>query len=221
MIKSFVQPIYNRLIRGRIPKRFGVYNGIPVKNVPLFDFTDEWPNHEEPNVRAHQTYTKRGDHVVMLGGGYAVSAVHAARAVGKEGSVTVYEPARESVILCRSTIAKQGLSDRVEIVHAAVGPINNPYGAVNEAKRYEPEDLPKCDVLEIDIEGGELDVLNSLEIRPRNIFLETHGTADVSIEDGQNALKELDYEIIETSPEFVEKDIYVIVARRRKNRGRS
>lgn len=37
-----------------------------------------------------------------------------------------------------------------------------------------PKELPDCDVLELDCEGSELSILQSLSIRPQLIFIEIH-----------------------------------------------
>lgn len=215
VLKQLLQAVYDRTIRDHLPKRFGVFNGIPVRKVPLLDSTDEWPEHEEPNVQAHLQHTTSGDSVVILGGGYGVSAAYAARSVGENGEVIVVEPAVESVNICRETFERQHVDDIVDIERASVGEINNPYGDVAGAAEIAPADLPVCDVLEVDIEGAELYVLDNMTIRPRHIYLETHGTANISKEEGIERLEAMGYEILNVEPEFEEKEIYVIIARKR------
>jgi tRNA A58 N-methylase Trm61 len=52
-----------------------------------------------------------GDDVVIVGGGWGVTAVTAAREVGPEGSVTVYEPNVECYRKCEKVVAANGAAD--------------------------------------------------------------------------------------------------------------
>jgi len=45
----------------------------------------------------------------------------------------------------------------------------------DDAQIVSSPDLPDCDVLVLDCEGAEIEILLEMEIRPRVVFVETHG----------------------------------------------
>jgi len=207
--KSAVQQVYNRVLRPRLPKRLGVKNGVAVRGDRLLDTSWVDQTVEQPCVDAHATHTQPGDRVTILGGGWGVTPVHAARA---GASVTVYEAARQHVEMVRDTAALNGVADAVSVEHAQVGPGVDVWGDTT-GERVDPGGLDDCDVLEIDVEGAELAVLNGLEIRPRVLVVEYHPPRGVSEEDIRQVLTELGYRVTNRGVEEPDEAIVLTAVR--------
>lgn len=175
VIVRLIKPFYNVLLRPWLPRKIGVYNGIAVKRLRLFDAKENYPDYEAPLINGLRRSVRKGDTVVIIGGGYGVSAVVAARLVGPKGRVMVYEASGEQVQLARETTRLNGLADRVTIHHAVVGPAIDVWGDKNAVgNRMDPGDLPEADVLEVDCEGAEGTILDRLETIPPTIVVEYH-----------------------------------------------
>lgn len=117
--------------------------------------------------------------MVIVGGGYGITAVAAARAAA---GVTVFEPAGDRIASISRTLRLNGLEpDEVTVRRAAVGGIT-PHEAAKKGLDEAavsvvcPADLPPCDVLELDCEGAELPILRGLDpdSLPRVIAVEIH-----------------------------------------------
>lgn len=73
--------------------------------------------------------------------------------------------------------------------------------------------LPKCDYLEIDAEGAELDILHNLTIRPQKIAVEAHPPKGVTVEETRNALENMGYAIQNTEVKVPGQAIVLIGVR--------
>lgn len=171
-----IQRLYDSILRPYLPRKIGAYNGVPVRRPKLLDKTDVRPNWEATFIDAVQSDVEPGDDVVEIGGGLGVSAVYAARRVGNQGSIQVYEPSREAVGYIEETAALSRVDEVVNVVNAGVGEVKESFlnDLVEETQNLSPTDLPDCDVLLLDCEGAELDILERMEVRPRQIIVETH-----------------------------------------------
>jgi len=139
----------------------------------LIDFRED-SYLENAEVNAHKRYTRQGDDVCIIGGGRGTTAIHAARQVGDEGSVTVLEGG-EILSLIQEVTELNHLDDVITIKPRIVGKANELYhGMAEDAKVMHPHELPDVDVLEMDCEGSEIEILDALEIRPRVLIVELH-----------------------------------------------
>lgn len=130
---------------------------------------------EEGIINAHMKFTQPGDHVVIVGGGDGTTAVTASELVTDQGSVVVCEAGDRSVMRIAHLVASRGVAHICTIRHALVGPDIDVYGGdATAAERIAPENLPACDILELDCEGAEIEILRSLVISPRVIIVEIH-----------------------------------------------
>lgn len=185
----------------RIPSK---YNGITVRHHRLTDFflPAEQPNdkdYKENLVEAVREAVDAGDKVVVVGGGFGVTAVHAALKSRhypdcRSEKVTVYECSGERVEVCRGTFELNDVD--VDLREAAVGVVKKQVGDTSQARYVHPTDLPKCDVLELDCEGAEVEILRELSVCPEIVVVETHGEFDASTEKVKQVLDEEGYEII-------------------------
>jgi signal peptidase I len=190
-----------RFVHRKLPKSSVKYNGVLVKNGPLFDPVLPWrdakrPNYESGILNSMEENLKKGDSVVVVGGGHGVTAVKAAEHIGEGGDVMVYEGGVDKVDKTKQTAELNGVSDRIEVRHGIVGPSIWVWGEEEGAKHYTPDELPDCDVLELDCEGAEIDILENLEIRPRVIIVETHGTFDAPTDKVRGILEDLSYTVV-------------------------
>lgn len=119
-----------------------------------------------------------GDDVVVIGGGIGATAVIAACAAGSKGSVVVYEGAANMVEHIQNTLRLNDVPCSVDVRHAIVGPDSGLHGQPEGAKHVSIEDIPDCDVLEMDCEGGETELLGAMERCPGCIIVETHRNRD-------------------------------------------
>lgn len=130
---------------------------------------------EKGIIDAHHELTRPGDRVVIVGGGDGVTAVAAAKRVGRTGSVQVYEGGDRAVDQLNALCSQEGVSQICTIHHAVVGPRIDVYGGdFAAATHVAPDEIFNCDVLELDCEGSEVAILSSMTIRPRVIIVEIH-----------------------------------------------
>lgn len=193
---------YRRTFAPFLPTRTVHYNGIKVPSARLFDGTLPWrscedqPNYESGLISGLEERLQPGLDVVIVGGGWGVTAVKAAEKVGEAGSVTVYEGSIKEVDRVRRTVETNGYSDTVDVNHAIVGTAINLHGKSGEAPIVNPEELPQCDVLELDCEGSEVKILEELTISPKVILVETHGLYDASTDRVKSILSNRSYSVV-------------------------
>lgn len=197
MFDTAVHRLYDRLLRSVLPRKIAVFNGVAVRQPRLLDRTDVRPDYEGALVDAIIDHVRDGDNVVVVGGGWGVTTVVAARQVGDGGRVTVYEGAGEQVGHVEETLRLNKVADRVRVEHAVVGHEVRLYGDRKGAGRIDPAELPECDVLVLDCEGAELDVLGALAGRPRVIMVETHPMYDAPAPAVWERLADAGYEVVE------------------------
>lgn len=215
---------YSHLLRQHLPRKIARYNEQRVLAARLFDSVVPWehtyrPNYESGLARGLRNNVQEGDKAVIIGGGWGVTTAIAAKQVGKTGQVTVFEGATDCIANIEGTLDLNNVSDRVEIRHAIVGPEIRLRGTKGEAAHIGPDDLPDCDVLELDCEGAEVEILKNMSIRPRTILVETHGMYDAPTKKVQELLASLSYKIVDErvadaglEEQCIENDIQVLVA---------
>jgi hypothetical protein len=225
--------LYRRLVRPLLPSVERLrYNDVEITHTrKLLDRV--LPERYAPHVTEHlQEYegaltgaiaeqVRPGDRVVIVGGGVGVTAVHAARRVGPEGSVICFEGGAEYARHVGEAARRNGVADRVEVRHAIVARSISVRGAEPAGSVLPPSDLPECDVLELDCEGAEVDILSHMSIRPRAVLVETHGLFGASTERVQDLLEQRGYAVehrgvAETwlADYCQQMDIHVLVATR-------
>lgn len=155
---GLVRLLYNRVFRRRLPRKIGTRAGVATP-FGLLDVTTSLPEYEVEHVSALRSTVRSGDRVVIVGGGWGVTATLAAHQCGPDGRVDVYEAVPSVAEEVEQTVERNGVADRVTV----------------HVERVDGEtDLPECDVLELDCEGAEVDVLRHLDIQPRVLVVEHH-----------------------------------------------
>lgn len=190
---------YNGLLRPRFPYTTVKFNGVTVRGAKLFDRyvpsqQADRPTYESGIVNAIEMHIKAGDSVVVAGGGWGVSAVHAARNAGGAGSVIVFEGSKEMISRVSGTSELNGVEDRVDLRNAVVGHDVDVWGEATDDVVH-PIDLPECDVLVLDCEGAEMEILDEMKIRPRIIIVEAHGVYDAPSTEVAFLLEEQGYTV--------------------------
>lgn len=187
--------IYRRKIWKRLPSmaQYGTYNGVMVtgSNPPwvsssnleikhrMFDGIVPWntpsyiPEYKQVNVDLIKENYESGDEIIIVGGGNGVTAVHAAKIVGTEGKVTIFEADQDRIRGLEMTLKQNGVDDICEINHTIVGKAQN-VDSIGEANILPPSALPQCDILEMDCEGAEFDIIRKMESLPEKIIVELH-----------------------------------------------
>jgi hypothetical protein len=224
VIRQGIPFVYDQHLLPLLPRVYANYNRVQVKSAKIFDSVIPWrekdkPNYESGLVSGIDEYVDSGDSVVIIGGGWGVTTVKAAMNVGEEGSLTVYEGSKKELNHVLDTINKNGVQDRVDPIHAVVGPEISLRGEARGAEQVSPEEIPSCDVLELDCEGAEISILESLKIQPETILVESHGMHGAPTSEVENLLNQMSYSV--KSKRIADKgvaeqcerdDIYVLAA---------
>ncbi|WP_256301989.1 FkbM family methyltransferase [Haloarchaeobius salinus] len=205
---TWVADKYRNRVRPWLPARseYSRRNGIPVADdkLRLFDRIVPFgtkgylPNFKETNSKQLREHVSEGDDVLVIGAGFGVSTVEAAKAVGSSGSVVAYEANQERFEKARETISINGVADRVDIRHGAVGPPSGDFD-FDGVEQVDLDALEEFDVIEMDCEGAELQILKETEARPRVFIVETHQEKDWteydSVETIENLLRSSGYSV--------------------------
>lgn len=225
--KKSVRFGYDSWVRPLLPKRVVTYNGVPVRASRLGDSLVPWhtrdiPGYESALVEGIRQYVEADDTVVVVGGGWGVSTVVAARQTGTGGQVLTFEGGAETVPRVNETVELNDVDDPVSVRHAIVGKAISIRGEGDDAAVVPPTDLPNCDVLVLDCEGAEIDILEEMEVRPRTVLVETHGMFDAPETAVRDTLDRAGYETVESTVAeerlrdiCSENDIYVLFSTRR------
>lgn len=193
MVSETVRSVYDRTVREYLPRKIAIHNTVPARNPRLFDATDRFPRYEDDICTAMREHVSPTDSVVVIGGGIGVTSVVAAR---NGNDVVTYEAARERYELLRETVIMNGENDSIDCKNALVGEDVNVRGKTSKVTT-DPSELPECDVIEIDAEGAELGILESLEIRPRTIIVETHPQYGCPNGSVRETLFDMGYDVID------------------------
>lgn len=182
-IFQIVSYLFNKYIRPLLPKSGGSYrtfNGVLVydadgrvlDSIPL---AGDNPLYEQPIVRGASRHLRKGDKVVIVGGGWGVVSTICGKRVGKNGSVITFEGSNSMYDRAVETTQINEVDEVVEIKHATVGSNDHLWGEAEGADRIPASSLPGCDILILDCEGSEHDIMEEIAIRPRVIIVEIHG----------------------------------------------
>jgi len=184
LFQGIISFLWCNTLRGHMPNATNVvidevyFDFAPAKKLGdrLFLHEGTWRYSQGGEIEAHFESTRLGDVVQIIGGGYGLTTVHAARQVGKSGSVTVFEGGQIASHV-RRTARLNDVDDVVTVEEAIIGDPTSLYqGVADDVEVIDPADLPACDVLEMDCEGSELGILEGMQIRPRVLIVELHPT---------------------------------------------
>ena len=156
---------------------------------------EDVPTYEAALVGGLNAHVRPGDRVVVVGGGAGVTATIAAQRAGPGGHVTCFEGGRQSAAAVRRTAQINGVADRLTVEHAIVARSVAVFGDAPDRAAVAPNELPDCDVLELDCEGAEVDILPALTIRPRILLVETHGFRGAPTQTVRSLLESLGYDV--------------------------
>lgn len=191
---SIVRRVYNRTLRPLLPRKLCSFHGVPVKRVRLLDRT-EYCGHKSAAQDLIRSTVTPGDRVVDVGTGLGVFAVTAAQAGGE---VITYEAAANMAEFARETIQLSGVSDRIDLREALVGPEVKLFGEHAAGGRVPPAGLPACDILILDCEGAELDIIGHVQPHPETVLVETHPDFGAPTDAVEAALVDRGYRTVES-----------------------
>lgn len=206
-IRKLLKPVYNRVLRHRLPRKWTVCGDVPARYVRLLDQRDYMPDYKAGLRSAIEDHVEADDTAVVVGLGRGVSSVWTARVCG---DVIAYEAATEMLPVARETLEVQDLLSSVDIRHAVVGEAVDVFGSATSTV-VSPSDLPAHDVLLMDCEGAETAILDELSERPETIIVETHPEKSAPTTATQRRLEQLDYAVTEYEyePEANRKHVLV------------
>lgn len=210
LARRAVQIAYDNLLRPHLPRKWGVFGGVPARDVRLLDATDYLPNYKAGLREAITRHVNDGDEVVLVGFGRGISTVWC---VESGATVTAYEGAARMCEIGRETITAADITQAVTVEHGIVGEANLLYGKPDGAAGVAPDELPESNVLVMDCEGAETSILAGLEDPPSTLIIETHPERGVPPEAVQDELTALEYEVAARIPYKPENDKPVFVAK--------
>lgn len=180
------------VVRPYLPKKWGVINGVPVKDFRLFDRQDYQMDRMEGLLTAIEDCVDMGDTVVDIATGRGVCAVTAARQGASR--VHTFEASDAMVETSRATIEASRHVSRIEQHHTLVGDENDVWGE-STATVVDPSELPVSDVMILDVEGSELSILESINDYPECIIVETHPGFHAPTSVTKQLLEEMGYDV--------------------------
>lgn len=206
---SFLPRFFHiHILRPRLPK--GAHTTLSGYPIPAercrYHWGDRWvpwetpvktelnPGYEEALLTGIHSAVHTGDNVVIIGGGWGISSIVAAKCAGENGAVNVYEGSRSEVSKIKKTVRLNNVSEHVSINHAIVCKAVSLRGCNDERpKIIKADDLPPCNTLAIDCDGAEFDILKNLTSKPRSIVVEHHmvKTDSQMIEYKPNKIKDM------------------------------
>jgi phospholipid N-methyltransferase len=185
-----------------------VYNGVAVKEPTIVGDVVVYPDQKRPNVDALRAVCRPGDAVACVGGGAGVTSTHAARLVGRDGQVTVYEAVPDIAEKLRETYALNHVDDVVTVVNAIVGEAGKLDADLGDAdvRVVDPESLSDVDVLDLDCEGAEFAILETLLVcrpadLPQAVVVETHPEFGAPTAAVTDLVERLGYDVVASKPD--------------------
>lgn len=203
-----IQSLYNSLVREYLPRKQKVLNGVVTKKAKLFDIQTVNNGYEGPLVRSIREFVRSSDTCLIIGGGWGVSSVVAARITE---DVIVYEGSLDQVQYVEETLKLNDVEETVDVRLGLVSGGGQYYGE-RPADTVSPGCLPAADVLIMDCEGAEIDILEEMKMKPRTIIVESHGHLGAPTDKVVDLLEEQGYNILRIAPESEETDVMVITA---------
>lgn len=225
--------LYRNIIRPILPTvGYQTFNGIKVMRIKVGDkylpanwrsfVESEKPNYETALVKGLKKFVKTGDKVVIVGGGNGITTSIASKLTGPTGMVNCYEASKQSYKKIKKTLLHNDLPNNIEIINKCVGEPVSIWGNLSESEIVKADELPVCDLLELDCEGAERKILRELSFKPKTILVETHGNFNSPTKKIRKLLNELGYQIInieiadiDSKQHCIENDIRVIWAQKR------
>jgi Methyltransferase small domain len=148
---------------------------VPISWVPADEPPTDEPGYEATLVAGLNETVRPGDSVVIVGAGLGVTAVVAALRAGPSGTIQCFEASKQYVRFAQQTAERNNITN-ISVHHAVVAKSIFVYGNGSDLGAVmPPSQLPRCNVLQLDCEGAEVDILRELTIQPRVILVETHG----------------------------------------------
>lgn len=193
-IRPYAKRVYNSTIRGYLPKGVQIYNGIPAKGGRVLDSTIQRRGYKQGSIRQLRERVRAGDEVIVVGGGFGITPAVAAR---QGAHVTCYEAGEEYAEIVRETAYLNTVEDRINVIHASVGPVFSGLGDGVDRKGIDPSEMPEADVIELDCEGAEGEILYGLDFHPRVAIVEAHPQHGVIPQSVEEWFDERDYEIVD------------------------
>lgn len=215
---------YDLLLREQLPPTKASYNGVEVLAARFGDRLLPWrdvdkPGYESALLNGIRSYAEEGDTVVIVGGGWGVSTVVAARMAGPKGEVITHEASPSSVSNVEKTVQLNSVADRVTVREVVVSKAISTRGSTITTNTLRPEQLPDCDMLVLDCEGVELEILSAYTGSPRVVVVETHGHLGTTRSEVTATLEITGYRVVderladESAKAFCERnDIHVLYA---------
>lgn len=210
---SFIQEFYDKYLRKYLPPKKIKINRKTVFAGTILDIgLKDMDGYEKELIAGLDEALQPTDNVCIVGGGLGITTLYAA---DKASEVTTFEAGKVNYRNLRYTVKYHNLQNVLLIPKAVGKPVSIWGGEPTDHGNIKPQELPECDVLELDCEGTELEILNNMIIRPRMIIVESHGIYNSPSETVISKLNELGYDIISTNPEVSESDIVIIVGKYR------
>jgi len=164
-----IRTVYEHLIRPHTPNRLVTIRGYEMlgdtKVLDIGHMSQDYELHQSEMLKR---YADPDEELLVVGGGIGLTAM-----VGADlgASVTVIEASLEVVQKCWANFSRNGYDD-IELIHGTVGQPQQAYpgelGQPVDMAAYQPS------VVEMDIEGAELEAIPMLPQSVETLIVETH-----------------------------------------------
>lgn len=221
---------YKKVIRKALPSvGFIYYSDIKVsKDKKPFDSILKFPfipnasvnkpTYEKTLINELKKHVKANSKVVIIGAGVGITAVVADQLISDEGTIICYESSFSQYNKANKTFRYNNVSENTSLVNATVAAN---IGVYNEGSSniIAVNNLPECDILQLDCEGAERLILQDMTFSPKVVIVETHGVfgapttliTKILINKGYSVEK-IDVAEPRIYEQCVEKDIYILTA---------
>lgn len=189
--------VYDNTVREYLPYKLGLAYNVPIRDNKIFDFNNINHYRKFEMLEYLERTTYPGDKVLIIGGGLGMAPVVCGKRVLPDGKVIVYEGAKKQCERTRKTINLNKVEEYIKIEHSIVGEDLNVKGS-NLGEQTQLHSLPSSDKWVIDIEGGELGLLDELSNNeeniplPKEIIIESHPSNGASYNEIETRLDQLE-----------------------------
>ena len=221
-LSLLLQRTYNFVhsrIRSYLPRRIKVLHcGTKVITRLGDSYNTEAPFRNLPykknNSKAIEETVEEGDRPVSIGGGRGVNPT---RIMSKNGipTVKVFEPGKKMRKICFRNM-KENINHypgfQFRIYKGFFYASDEVWGEVDEEEKLTVEDIPECDLLEMDCEGAEVHIIpNLVEIEkpPKKLIVEVHEGINTSREEVNSLLEYANYELKQVYDEEEGNPVFV------------
>lgn len=138
--------------------------------------SSNFSNNEKAIISFHEHIYNPDDSVLIVGAGEGISMIYNLKR-NRRKRIVVIEGSLDQINIAKKNAKVNGIKkEKYQIKHGYMGNTNGIYGlktGFSEVK-FNINDFKYIDILELDCEGSEVEILESMNIKPKYIIVELH-----------------------------------------------